>query len=110
MLTDRDCKMIVQYLCDALKSDTDLQDIMAKAIMKSARPKVRLVKIREAAAMLGISQTHLHHIKDDENGHKRFSYIKTGPGKTAHLLFDANRLLPEYERYVALGHGVRCVT
>ena len=101
MLTDRDCKLIVQYLCDALKNDTDLQDILAKAMVRTAKPKPRLVKAREAARMLSISDSYLHHIKDDSRGKPRFSYIKTGPGRTSPLLFDANKIVSEFESYIA---------
>lgn len=101
MLTDRDCSRIVEYLCDALKSDTQLQDVMARAMLRSQKKKKKLVKLHEAADMLGISRSQLYHIKDDENGCKRFSYIKQGKAKSCPLLFDEEKLICEYETYLA---------
>lgn len=100
MLTDRDCKKIVEYLCVELKTDTQLQDLMAKAMLRVSKPKRRLVKLSEAASMLGISTSQLYHIKDDEAGRKRFSYIKQGTAKSSPLLFDESRLIEEFERYL----------
>lgn len=101
MLTDRDCKRIVEYLCDALKSDTQLQNVMAQAIVRSQKQKRRLVKLQEAASLLGISKSQLYHIKDDENGSRRFSYIKQGKAKSCPILFDESKLISEYEMYLA---------
>lgn len=101
MLTDRDCKMIVECLCEALKHDTELQDVMAKAMIRVTKPKRRLVKLSEAAQLLGISKSQLYHIKDDADGRKRFSYVKQGKSKSCPVLFDESKLIEEYQRFLA---------
>lgn len=95
MLTERDCKMIAECFCEALKNDTELQDVMARAMARTAKQKERLVKLSEAARILGVSKSFLYHEKDN------FSCVKTGNAKTSHLLFNEARLIPEYEAYLA---------
>lgn len=95
MLTERDCRMIAECFCDALKSDTELQDVMARAMARTAKQKERLVKLSDAATILGVSKSLLYKIKDN------FSCVKTGSSKTSHLLFNEARLIPEYEAYLA---------
>lgn len=94
MLTERDCRMIVEYLCDALKCDTELQDVMARAMTRCAKKKEKLVKLSEAAQILGVSKSLLYHIKDN------FSYVKTGDSKTSHILFKESCLFDEFEAYL----------
>lgn len=101
MLTQRDCNLIVECLCEALKTDTELQDVMAKAMLRVSKPKRRLVKLAEAAELLGISTSQLYHIKDDADGRKRFSYVKQGKARSCPVLFDESKLIEEYERYLA---------
>lgn len=95
MLTERDCRLIAECFCDALKSDTELQDVMARAMARTAKQKERLVKLSDAATILGVSKSLLYKIKDN------FSCVKTGNAKTSHLLFNEARLIPEYEAYLA---------
>lgn len=95
MLTERDCRMIAECFCEALKSDTELQDVMARAMARTAKRKDRLVKLSEAARILGVSKSFLYHAKQN------FSCVKTGNAKTSHLLFNEARLIPEYEAYLA---------
>lgn len=95
MLTERDCRMIAECFCEALKSDTELQDVMARAMARATKQKERLVKLSEAASILGVSKSLLYQIKDN------FSCVKTGNAKTSHLLFNEARLIPEYEAYLA---------
>lgn len=106
MLTDRDCKRIVECLCEALKTDTQLQDVMANAMLRVSEPKRRLIKLAEAAALLGISTSQLYHIKDDADGRKRFSYVKQGKARSCPVLFDESKLIEEYERYLAEKNAV----
>ena len=86
---------IAQHLID----NDRFMEKMAKAM--SHKPVKKLISAKEAAAMLGISAMQLYHIKDDENGVPRFSYIKAGAAKSASLKFDSSKLMEEYERYIA---------
>jgi len=95
MLTQRDCKMIAECFGDVLKNDTELQDVMATAMARTATQKEHLVKMSDAARILGISKSLLYRIKD------HFSCVKTGEAKTARLLFKESTLLSEYEAYLA---------
>ena len=100
MLSEKDCRLIVSYLCEAMKTDVELQDVMARAMNRVVKPKSRLIKLSDAASLLGISRSQLYHIKDDENGCRRFSYIKEGKAKSCPILFDESKLIEEYERYL----------
>jgi len=91
--------LLAAKIAEHLMNDDRFADKVAKAI--GSRPVKKLVSAKEAAAMLGISVMQLYHIKDDENGAPRFSYIKTGSSKQASLKFDLSKLMKEYERYIA---------
>lgn len=91
--------LLAVKIAEHLMNDDRFAEKVAKAI--GGRPAKKLVSAKEAAAMLGISVMQLYHIKDDENGVPRFSYIKTGSSKQASLKFDSSKLMKEYERYIA---------
>lgn len=91
--------ILAAKIAEHLVSNDRFVEKMAKAV--GGRPAKKLVSAKEAAAMLGISVMQLYHIKDDENGVPRFSYMKTGKSKQASLKFDSSKLMKEYERYIA---------
>lgn len=91
--------ILAAKIAEHLLNDDRFTEKVAKAV--GGRPAKRLVSAKEAAAMLGISVMQLYHIKDDENGAPRFSYMKTGKTKQASLKFDSSKLMKEYERYIA---------
>lgn len=91
--------ILAAKIAEHLVSNDRFVEKMAKAV--GGRPAKKLVSAKEAAAMLGISVMQLYHIKDDENGVPRFSYMKTGKTKQASLKFDSSKLMEEYERYIA---------
>lgn len=91
--------ILAAKIAEHLMSDDRFAEKVAKAI--GSKPAKKLVSTKEAAAMLGISAMQLYHIKDDENGVPRFSYIKTGSSKQASLKFDSSKLMGEYERFIA---------
>ena len=91
--------LLAAKIAEHLMNDDRFTEKVAKAI--GSKPVKKLVSAKEAAAMLGISVMQLYHIKDDENGTPRFSYIKTGSSKQASLKFDSSKLMKEYERYIA---------
>lgn len=94
--------MLVDYLCVALKSDIELQDIMAKAMLRNDRSKARrLISLNEAAHIIGKSSSWLYKNKDDKDGKPNFSYIKSGNSKTSTVLFNANTLVDEYEALIS---------
>lgn len=95
MLTDCDCRKIAECFCEALKSDTELQDVMARAMLRASKQKETLIKLSDAAKILGISKSLMYHIKD------HFSHVKTGQSKTCHLLFNEAKLISEYQTYLA---------
>ena len=53
----------------------------------------RMVTLAEAARILGVSQTHVRRIKN------MLTHTKVGNHQQGRLLFDASRLLDDYERY-----------
>ena len=91
--------ILAAKIAEHLMNDDRFVEKMAKAI--SHKPVKKLISAKDAAAMLGISVMQLYHIKDDENGVPRFSYIKTGSSRQASLKFDSSKLMTEYERYIA---------
>ena len=91
--------ILAAKIAEHLVSNDRFVEKMAKVV--GGRPAKKLVSAKEAAAMLGISVMQLYHIKDDENGVPRFSYMKTGKTKQASLKFDSSKLMKEYERYIA---------
>lgn len=95
MITEKDCKMLVGCFCEALKSDIELQDVMAKAMLRGSKQKEHLISLSQAASILGVSKSLLYRIKDN------FSCIKTGKAKTCRVMFEETKLLPEYEMYLA---------
>ena len=98
-MTDYEIRKLAKaIIVEALENDALLTKI-ASMVQSSTKAPNRLVTAKQAASMLGISVSHLRHIKDDENGMPRFSYIKTGNGKNCSLRFNANTLVQEYERY-----------
>lgn len=101
MLTNGDCKKMMDYFIQALKQDAELQAVMANALRKSVKPCKQLISAKAAAKLAGISVWQLYRIKDDECGKPRFSYIKTGHTKSSTLRFNANTFMDEYQRYVS---------
>ena len=91
--------ILAAKIAEHLLNDDRFAEKVAKAI--GGKPVKKLVSAKDAAAMLGISVMQLYHIKDDENGVPRFSYMKTGKTKQASLKFDSSKLMKEYERYIA---------
>ena len=97
-MTDYEIKKIAKAIIEeALQNDALLRKIASYGQLQGKGGE-RLVTAKEAAKMLGISVSHLYHIKDDENGVPQFNYIK-GNGKQAPLRFNANTLMSDYERY-----------
>jgi len=99
MMSIEELDILAAKIAEHLMSDDRFVEKMAKAM--SHKQVNKLVSTKEAAAMLGISAMQLYHIKDDENGVPRFSYIKTGSAKQATLKFDSSKLMREYEHYIA---------
>lgn len=91
--------ILAAKIAEHLMSDDRFVEKVAQAAGR--RPASKLVSAKDAAAMLGISVMQLYHIKDDENGMPRFSYIKAGSAKSATLKFDLSKLMKEYEQYIA---------
>jgi len=91
--------ILAAKIAEHLMSDDRFVEKVAQAAGR--RPASKLVSAKDAAAMLGISVMQLYHIKDDENGVPRFSYIKAGSAKSATLKFDSSKLMKEYEQYIA---------
>ena len=63
-----------------------------KETRKDDAPR-RMITIREAAHMLGVTETHVRRIKD------MLTHTKVGNHKQGRLLFDANCIMEDYERY-----------
>ena len=99
MMSIEELDVLAAKIAQHLMESDGFAEMFAKAV--GNKPAKRLVSTKEAAMMLGISAMQLYHIKDDENGVPRFSYIKTGSSKQASLKFDASKLIKEYERYIA---------
>ena len=99
MMSIEELDILAAKIAEHLVSNDRFMEKMAKVM--SHKPVKKLVSVKDAAAMLGISPSFLYHIKDDENGVPRFSYIKTGASKQAPLKFDASKLMREYEQYIA---------
>ena len=60
MITEKDCKMLVGCFCEALKSDIELQDVMAKAMLRGSKQKEHLISLSQAASILGVSKSLLY--------------------------------------------------
>ena len=98
-MTDYEIKKLAKaIITEALQNDVLLRKSASYGQL-SSKEEERLISAKEAANMLGISVSHLRHIKDDENGMPRFSYVK-GNGKQAPLKFNACTLKREYEMYI----------
>ena len=100
-MTDSELRRLAHLIVLEQAQNEDWFLAFLKAKAKLQQKKRRLVKLHEAASILGISKSQLYHIKDDENGRKRFSYIKQGKAKSCPILFDESRLICEYEAYLA---------
>ena len=100
-MTERDIQRLAHAIILEASMNDDLLAKIARMIQKETRKTKHLVSAKQAALMLGISVSQLYHIKDDDSGTPRFSYIKTGGQKSSTLKFNADTLAEEYERYCA---------
>lgn len=99
VMTDYEIKRLAKaIISEVLENDFLLRKIASYG-QSQGKGCNRLVTAKQAAQMLGISVSHLYHIKDDENGMPRFSYTKVGGGKQGVLRFNAGTLMREYEQY-----------
>lgn len=101
MMTYSEMRQLARMIVEEQANNEAWMTAFAKANAKLQKKDDRLLTAKEAADMLGISVSLLYHIKDDENGIPRFSYVKCGNAKSATLKFKASTLVEEYERYVA---------
>jgi len=98
-MSDQELQKLAVYItecfCDALKSDSDLQDAVSHVIAQRTKPKEKYIKMSEAAKILGVSVSTLRHIKDN------FSCVKSGSAKSSPILFKESCLMRDYETYLA---------
>lgn len=103
-MTDREIciitDMVVDKIITRLRNDDELLYSFAKVLAIPQKPKLGFVGTKEAANILGISASLLYKIKNDTDGRKRFSYIKSGKAKSSPLKFNEATLIEEYEKYL----------
>ncbi len=66
--------------------------IILRKMKEDEEPPREMVRSKEAARILGISEKHLRRIKE------RFPHIKNGNNNQGHLLFVKDALLKEYAK------------
>lgn len=91
-MTDYELRKLAHFI--VIEMGDQLEDRILKAHKRDAK---RLVSVKTAADMLGISPSQLYRIKD------HFTYIK-GNGRTSSLKFDAGRLVDEYQRFLHISN------
>lgn len=101
-MTKREIDLLAQRIVFYAKNDDEVMAKVAKMFRETSSNKKNLVSLKEAASILGISKWHLYHIKDDECGRPRFSYVKTGNSKSSPVKFNESTLMDEYKEYIAL--------
>ena len=101
MMTDREIDLLAQRICFYAKQDNELLGKIADMVKKAENPVKKLISLKEAAKMIGISHWQLYRIKDDVTGKPQFSYVKTGNSQSSTLKFNAATIVEEYERYLA---------
>ena len=87
-MTDYELRKLAHYI--VIEMGDQLGDMILKSQKRDAR---RLVSVKTAADMLGISPSQLYRIKDN------LTYVK-GAGRTASLKFDATTLIERYSQYI----------
>ena len=101
MMTDLELSKLSDMIVQRLTQNEKWMMAFAKTMAKLQKPAEKLVSPAKAAEILGISVWQLYHIKDDEDGRPRFSYVKTGNSKSSPLKFNAATILEEYDRYLS---------
>lgn len=100
MISKSECEMIATAtattLIRSMKDDDEFLERLGRIMSKNVnKPKTKPVSAKVAADILGISVRQLRRIKDN------FSYSKTGTTQQSGLVFNANTLMDEYQRYIA---------
>ena len=106
-MTEYELRRLAKMIVELQSQDEAWLMAFARAQAKLRMDAPRYVSAKEAARMLGISVSRLYHIKDDEYGSPRFSYVKGG-SQSSPLKFDANVLMDEYRSYLD-SQKKRCV-
>ena len=101
MMTDREIDLLTQRIVFHAMNSDELIARVSKAMQKNKKPEKKLISLKKAAEMLGISHWQLYRIKDDASGRPQFSYVKTGTAKSSTVKFNAATIHEEYERYLA---------
>lgn len=101
MLSDLELRKLARMIVEEQAENEQWMMNFAKAQSKLKEKERRLVSPEEAAKMIGISVWQLYHIKDDEHGNPRFSYVKSGESRSSRLKFDASVIVDEYSRFLA---------
>lgn len=101
MMTDLELRKLARMIVQEQAENEQWMIAFAKAQSKLQKPVEKLVSPAKAAEILGISVWQLYHIKDDEDGRPRFSYVKTGNSQSSPLKFNAATILEEYDRYLS---------
>lgn len=96
MISQRECDMIALSLVRTMKTDDELLERLGRVMSKKTiNQKAQPISAKKAAETLGISVRQLRRIKE------HFSCVKTGTSQQSGLVFNANTLVDEYQRYIA---------
>lgn len=98
MMSDGELRRLARMIVQEQAKSEAWMTAFAKAKAKLEKPTKNLVSAKQAAEMIGISVWQLYRIKDDENGHPQFTYVK-GDSQSSPLYFDADLLIEEYKKF-----------
>ena len=97
MMTDKELRKLAQMIVEEQASNPAWMNEFAKAQAQLRKKSVgpRWISTQVAAETLGISVRTMRDLK------KHFTHIKSGEEKQSSVYFDANKLMAEYDKYLA---------
>ena len=97
MMTDSELRRLAQFIVEEQAANPEWMLLFAKAQDKVRKGKMepKWVNSKKAAEILGIEARAMREIKS------HFTHIKGGSEKQGNIYFDANKLVAEYDCYIA---------
>lgn len=97
MMTDKELRKLAQMIVESQLNNPQwmLEFAKAQAQLRKKHAGPQWINTQAAAESLGISVRTMRSIKHN------FTHIKSGDEKQSSVYFDANKLMEEYDRYLA---------
>lgn len=99
-MTDTELRKLAHYIVQEQAASPQWMKAYCQQRGEDSKAK-KLISVKSAAELLGVSPSWLYHHKDDEYGRPQFSYVKSGDSRSSTLKFNESTIMQEYDMLIA---------